>query len=1056
MTRRLRRFVWLALFLLMLPAFGCTCEDDESSDSGSDDNADDDDEADDDDTDDDDDSLPVPLCPEDEMATGKVFLGQGNGDAARAVFFAVVDDYPECTDAHFGVALADQLRLYNVIDELLGYLFDPFDEEKGTVDAGAIVVDYLENLIEPMVAETSEQLAFCLEDESFEFELEWLPLELLGLEFLVYTGQYDHGDVLLQSAEFMLLQAAIDTILSVDLGFDFEIILDHATAWGGMDMISIVIDVIDMVIELLEDPDFPNFLALREEGYERMPRAGLGMGHAMDLYFQTIDEIRAEPQDESHDVTGYSDRNGNGTCDPDEFIHGVFYSLPSDLHLELQQVELALRNSYWDGTVLDIDQDNPNPFVLDQLNPILRYFGWPALIPALKIDFGDIYANPEPAGIRDPLTKILKAVAWLVEQLTSKQAGIPAGFTTRHPSAKNGGVPSGPAPVGLGTATDIAALPYQTLTARTMQLSSHDPAGGNEDGFFPPNHLYIDEHGEFVMFDQFGPGSIYRFQITHTWSFIYNMRVYVDDMEVPVIEGPLWMLFFLSAFEPFTPPLIGSMFNASGSNFSYVPIPFEKRCKITANLPPEFFSFTYVRYDADTPVGSFTGDEDYATLRSQFENVGQDPKPNVPAYTETGSQTLGAGESTNFLQVTGDGAVWRLYFDFDPLTQEAVEDLWLLAHWDGSWTPAVEAPVPEFFGSYFIEDAPRTLMMGHDGDRFYSYFPMPFWQNAVLKIENRGATPVEISWEVIVAEDAYADHAGYFTAVYNEENPVPVGQDYRIALRENASGKWIGLTHSMRGSGGGWYMEGDERYYVDGSNSPAVHGTGTEDYYNGGWYFLFGPFTHPMCGCVAQRSFPGYSQANAYRMHLADAVHYLDGARLGIEHGADNMAPGDHYSSVAYLYERNTPALVETDHLDVGDAAEEAAHGYSAPGSQETGQLTSFYEGEDDDIAVTDSGRVVEGESAFRVSIDPDNEGVLLRRRYDQYNPRQQATVLVDGVDTGTWYSAESSMTLRWAEDDFVLPPSATSGKSSVQITIQVEGEVPWTEFAYWVYSIVP
>ena len=1051
MKRDLLRLLGLALLILsLIAAGGCNCEEDDDSTDGK--TSDDDD----DDDDDNDDTEPEPKCPEDEMKEGKGFLAQGNGDAARAVFLSVLEDYPECIEADFGIALAEQLRLYKIIDELLSYLFDPFDEEKGTVDAGAIIVDYLDNLIEPIIVDILNRLAICREEESFEFDQEWLPFRILGLEFLVYTGQYDHGDVLLQSAEFMLLEAAIDTILSVDLGFDIEIILDHAMSWGSMDMISIVIDVIDMVIELLEDPDFPNFLALREEGYVRMPQAGLEMGYAMDFYFQAIDEIRTESQDESHDVTGCADRNGNGMCDADEFIHGIFYSLPSDLHLELQQVELALRVSYWDVTELDIDPDNPNPFSLDRLNPILRYFGLPALLPALDINFGDLYANPDPEGIRQSLTKILKLTQWLVDLLLSKQLGYEAEFETQHTSAKSGDVPTGPAPVGLEAATDIAALPYQILTARTMQLSSHDPTGGNEDGFFPPNHLYIDERGEFVMFDQFGPGCIYRFQITHTWSFIYNLRVYVDDMEVPVIEGPLWMLFFLSAFEPFTPPLIGSMFNASGSNFSYVPIPFEKRCKITANLPPEFFSFTYVRYDADTPVSSFTGEEDYSTLRLQFKNVGKDPKTNVPAYTETGSQILDAGEETNFVQFADDGAVWRLYLDVEPFTQEAVENLWLLAHWDGSWTPAVETPVPEFFGSYFIEDAPRTLMMGYDGDRFYSYFPMPFWENAVLKIQNRGTESVEVSWEVMIAEDAFAEGAGYFKALYNEQNPVPVGLDYRIGLRTNAWGKWIGLTHSMRGSGGGWYMEGDERYYVDGSNSPAVHGTGTEDYYNGGWYFLFGPFTHPMCGCTTQRNFSGYSQANAYRLHIADAVHYLDGVRLGIEHGSDNMAPDDHYSSVAYFYERDISMLLETDSLDVGDYADEAAHGYSSTSSQETGQLTSYYEGEDDEVAVTDSGRTVKKDSSFTVSVDPANKGVFLRRRYDQFNPRQQATVLVNGVDAGTWYSPESSMTIRWVEEDFMLPPLATSGKSSVQITIQVQGDVPWTEFAYWVFSIMP
>ena len=168
------------------------------------------------------------------------------------------------------------------------------------------------------------------------------------------------------------------------------------------------------------------------------------------------------------------------------------------------------------------------------------------------------------------------------------------------------GVPQGPPSVGIDTVSDIAGLPYLVPTARTLQFSSHDPTGGNDDGFTPPNHLYVDEHGEFVVFDQFGPGCIYRMWFTNLWSFVATLRIYVDDMEVPVIKGPFWRLFG-SGFEPFTRPLVHSRFTSSGGYVSYLPIPFAERCRVTLNLPPEFFNITYVRYDSDTPVTSFTG-----------------------------------------------------------------------------------------------------------------------------------------------------------------------------------------------------------------------------------------------------------------------------------------------------------------------------------------------------------------------------------------------------------------------------------------------------------------
>lgn len=192
-----------------------------------------------------------------------------------------------------------------------------------------------------------------------------------------------------------------------------------------------------------------------------------------------------------------------------------------------------------------------------------------------------------------------------------------------------------------------------------------------------------------------------------------------------------------------------------------------------------------------------------------------------------------------------------------------------------------------------------------------------------------------------------------------------------------------------------------------------------------------------------------------YRLHVGDAVHYLDGVRLGIEHGGSNNGENEHYSSVAYFYESEGSRLRLTDTLDVGDAADEDAHGYTALEADFSGPITSFYEGEDDEESVIDSGMALRGESRFTVAIDQDNIGIILRRRYDQFNGRQQAEILVDGLTAGIWYTPESSETLRWAEDDYVLPASLTSGKTDIEITIRPEGAVPWTEFLYQVYSVL-
>ena len=52
-------------------------------------------------------------------------------------------------------------------------------------------------------------------------------------------------------------------------------------------------------------------------------------------------------------------------------------------------------------------------------------------------------------------------------------------------------------------------------------------------------------------------------------------------------------------------------------------------------------------------------------------------------------------------------------------------------------------------------------------------------------------------------------------------------------------------------------MEGDERVHFDGSRSPAIYGTGTEDFFSGAYYYNRGRFTLPDHGLTAKEDVLG-------------------------------------------------------------------------------------------------------------------------------------------------------------------------------------------------------
>jgi len=113
----------------------------------------------------------------------------------------------------------------------------------------------------------------------------------------------------------------------------------------------------------------------------------------------------------------------------------------------------------------------------------------------------------------------------------------------------------------------------------------------------------------------------------------------------------------------------------------------------------------------------------------------------------------------------------------------------------------------------------------------------------------------------------------------------------------------VGLTQTADGPRTRRHLEGDEHIDVDGRR--AWPGTGTEDLYEGGLYFLHGPFTLPLTGNpIHLRAPAGDCRADctsAYRLLLADAVPFRSSLRFGIEHGDRNRVAGT-YATTAYWY----------------------------------------------------------------------------------------------------------------------------------------------------------
>lgn len=617
---------------------------------------------------------------------------------------------------------------------------------------------------------------------------------------------------------------------------------------------------------------------------------------------------------------------------------------------------------------------------------------------------------------------------------------------------------SDPGPVGLGSMEQFRMLPYLWYGVRAAGESSHDRTGGNVDR---NNYLYT-EGSDYIILDVMSPGCIYRIWTTGQNNDEY-VRFYLDNETTPRINVR-WRDMYAGNVPPFLSPLVGNDTVSSGGFFSYLPVQFKQRCKI-AIRPSDpsrwfYYNILYHTFADANAVNTYTGSENSAGVRALWNTTGN-PSSNPDTTVVANSSSVGAGASIVMADVAGPGVVNSFLLRIpsvipgDAMSDAVLRDVWLRVFWDGSPFPAVEAPIGEFFacglGEYTVNGLPIRMATG-SADWYQCYFPMPFGSRARFELTNKGSTSVpNVDWEVHVgampdaAQLLREGRLGYFRATHRFEWPTRLDEDYTI-LNTTGRGVFVGCVLTMSSTGSQEYLEGDERIYVDGSLSPSIYGTGTEDFFNGGWYFNKGTFTRQVHGNPASETTSSYNRS-CYRFFLGDKIPYYSSLKVGIEHGSTNNVTGN-YSSIAYYYQADQPGIVKTDEIDIGDPTSESAHSYARGTQVWSGLLNQQYEG-DSDAYISDDGRQLNGYCEFTVRIHPSNYGVRLRRRMNYSLANQKGTVYVDGTKVGYWYDAGSA-TNRWRDSEYELPASVTAGKSSLRI--RIEGST-WNEFRYQVFT---
>ena len=228
------------------------------------------------------------------------------------------------------------------------------------------------------------------------------------------------------------------------------------------------------------------------------------------------------------------------------------------------------------------------------------------------------------------------------------------------------------------------------------------------------------------------------------------------------------------------------------------------------------------------------------------------------------------------------------------------------------------------------------------------------------------------------------------------------------------------------------------------------------------------------------------SDITMYRFHVTDWIPYRRGARFSIQHGPFNDVPGN-YRSLVFYYGLPTDSLDDSDAVALADSNDLAAHAFSGSADRQRIREGFFIgEGNGQDLGLRscpkwlhpmlwvlyltargifhdppatspDRVRFTVSEFSepheFTVKVDPAASAIMLRRVFDQSVADQRARVDVDGVAAGIWFNPGRNKWKIFAEDDLILDPGATAGKSEIRIRITPESST-FTVSEYTVFSL--
>jgi hypothetical protein len=476
--------------------------------------------------------------------------------------------------------------------------------------------------------------------------------------------------------------------------------------------------------------------------------------------------------------------------------------------------------------------------------------------------------------------------------------------------------------------TDMEGLAVLPPVGETTSLASSHDRGAQYDAAHDKyynwdvsggNGIVKDEPDDVVMADIKGPGCLWRIYSADARSG--HVKIYLDGSPTPAVDLP-FKTYFDRDKGPFPWKNLGyltageSPSSIEPGSSLYLPIPFQKSCRITGDKqkgPDEqtgwgaTYHFNYTSFPEGTVVPTFQlplTPEDKAALDEADRKLGQcgtDPAgPRPGESTESKDLVLDPAMTATACDLQGPGAITALKIKL-PLNQSLDEEKKILFRqltirmtWDGESKPSVWSPLGDFFATIGGAQPFATLPVGLQPDgTFYCYWYMPFGQSAKVELGNDGTDKVPLTFTVTHAPpDRPIGDFARFHAKWHRDSFQPTRPDRQpdwTFLTTQGRGRFVGMMLHAFVPGTGWWNNGGEKFFVDGEKFPSDFGTGLADYFG---FYPVGPamqFVRPFHAQPLNEN--NWNHIDDIRWHIADSVPFQTAFEGDLAKTTPNVPP---------------------------------------------------------------------------------------------------------------------------------------------------------------------